>query len=412
MKCNPTSLKEKIEAFRQFGKTAKNGVSRLSLSLEDLQARAYFKKRCEELQMTVTIDDLGNMYALKMGKNPDLKPIVIGSHLDSVLNGGAYDGVLGVIAGLQVVETLREENIDLEHPLLIVNFTNEEGARFDPAMMCSGILAGKFSEEKMLKVRDEEGTTFEQALNNGGMRGEKEHRLREGVGYFELHIEQGPVLDKEQIEIGVVEGVVGMVCYEINIFGQANHAGTTPMIYRQDALLEAARLMIDLEDQLLFLPEDLVFTFGRIYNAPNIHTVVPGHVRFTLEAIHKDEKVLKDVREIIKRTLDKSCKCKRTYEELWSRETVYFNSDLICTVENSAKALKKSYKKMYSGAGHDAQFIASLIPSVMIFIPSLDGISHNEAEYSSLQQCLDGVNVLLNAVYQFDCKKKSAKSDS
>lgn len=409
MKCNSTSLEEKITSFRQFGKTAKNGVSRLSLSEEDLQARAYFKKRCEELQMKVTIDDLGNMYALKIGKNPDLQPIVIGSHLDSVLNGGAYDGVLGVIAGLQVVETLRDENIELEHSLLIVNFTNEEGARFDPAMMCSGILAGKFSEDKMLRVQDEKGITFEQALNNGGMRGEKENRLQKGACYFELHIEQGPVLDKEQIEIGVVEGVVGMVCYEINIFGQANHAGTTPMIYRQDALLEAAHLMIDLEDQMLFLPEDLVFTFGRIYNAPNIHTVVPGHVRFTLEARHEDEAVLQEVRKIIQQTVEKPYKCNRSYEELWSRETVRFDPELIQFIEDAARKTNKTYKKMYSGAGHDAQFISHLIPSVMIFVPSLDGVSHNEEEYTSLQQCVQGVDVLLNSVYQFDCEKNTIK---
>ena len=228
VRINGTRLKGTLEQFAHFGRTKNNGVTRLSLSEEDRLSRDYFCSCCEDLGMTVKMDDMGNIYAI-LGVIGNKPPIVIGSHLDTVKKGGRFDGVLGVVAGLEVARTLLENNIELNFPLMIVNFTNEEGARFEPSMMASGVLSGKFKKSSMLQTKDANGITFGDALNAIGYAGKRENRLKEAKAFLELHIEQGPILERESLSIGIVECVVGMVCYEIEITGESNHAGTTPM---------------------------------------------------------------------------------------------------------------------------------------------------------------------------------------
>lgn len=395
---NEKRLANTLEAFRQFGATKKGGVTRLSLSKEDVAARDYFETCCKALNMDVTYDDMGNMYGTLPGKQ-NVAPIVLGSHIDSVKKGGAYDGILGVVAALEVARTIVESDIALDVPLTIMNFTNEEGARFDPAMMSSGVLTNKFDKETMYAVKDEEGISFYEALAASGYLGDEANRLTEASAYLELHIEQGPVLESLQKEIGVVEGVLGMACYEITIEGESDHAGTTPMSMRKDALFTATDLIQKIRHYLDGLADDnLVYTMGRMHVLPNIHTVIPNKATFTLEARHQDPKKIQLLHTFLTKLPTEMNGCTVRFEKLWGRDTVVFDKAICEAVAQSAEQLSYSAHHMYSGAGHDAQFMASIAPSAMIFVPSLNGKSHCEEEYTSYEDCAKGTNVLLQAV--------------
>lgn len=396
---NGERLKHELERFADFGRTENNGVTRLALTEEDRLARNFFRSCCEELGLKVKVDDMGCMYATLEG-NENKSPILIGSHLDSVKKGGRFDGVLGVLAGLEVVRTLVENKIKPRIPITLVNFTNEEGARFEPSMMASGVLSGKFDKNVMLKKLDSAGITFEEALKSIGYEGEAENRLKEGTAFLELHIEQGPILEKESISIGVVECVVGMACYDIEITGESDHAGTTPMSMRKDALFAANNLINEIRRVLGTLDEEFVFTIGRVNVYPSIHTVIPNKVVFSLEARHKNPDIVRTFKEFVENLpnlgLNEGCEVKTT--KLWERDTVWFNKKIVDQLEKSAQSLGYSNKRMVSGAGHDAQFIASLVPSAMLFVPSFNGKSHCEEEQTSWDECEKGVNVLLDTV--------------
>ena len=396
---NGERLKNTLEEFADFGRTMNNGVTRLALSEEDRLARNYFCSCCKELGMTVAIDDMGNVYATLEGLE-NKPPIVVGSHLDSVKKGGRFDGVLGVVAGLEVARTLVENKIKPRVPLKIVNFTNEEGARFEPSMMSSGVLSGKFDQSIMLQKTDVKGITFAEALQAVGYAGSKESRLKEATAFLELHIEQGPILERESLSIGVVESVLGMVCYEIEVTGESDHAGTTPMDMRKDALFAATNIITEARQKLRTLDADLVFTMGRMNVMPNIHTVIPNKVVFTLEARHKNPTIIKQVEEIIHGLTQFSANegCEIKANKLWDRSTVWFDQKIVNRIEQSAKVHGYSYKRMDSGAGHDAQFIASYIPTAMIFVPSINGKSHCEEELTTWEDCEKGVNVILETV--------------
>lgn len=400
-KINRQRLQSLLEQFSAFGATEGNGVTRLSLSQEDIKARQKFIETSEEIGLSVKVDDMGNLYATLPGKE-DLPPIAMGSHLDSVVKGGRFDGTLGVVAGLEVVRTIVERNIKTNHPITVINFTNEEGARFDPAMMSSGVLAGKFAKEVMLQSSDTEGVTFGQALEQSGYAGEVGNRLKEAAAFVELHIEQGPVLEHNGEEIGVVEGVMGMACYDISLKGESNHAGTTPIPMRRDPMFTSAQIIVELQRELKKLPEDLVYTIGRIIAYPNIHTVIPNEVTFTIEARHKSMEVIRQVERIIDRLPKVVERCTLTSRKLWGRDTVEFKEDIVHAVSESAEELGFKGRNMYSGAGHDAQFIASYIPTAMIFVPSAKGYSHREDEYTSFEECANGADVLLNTVLKLD----------
>lgn len=403
--CSLERMKDKIQTFSKFGDTGKGGITRLSLSKAALQARKEFTQRMEALGAKVVTDDLANIYATIPG-DEELPPIMTGSHLDSVRQGGNYDGVLGVLSSMEAAETIVKEKIPHRHPLTVVVWTNEEGARFEPAMMCSGILCGKFREEEMLAVEanDMPGYTFAQALEESGYRGSRQNRLDPSkcAGLIELHAEQGPVLDAEKKDIGVVEGVVGMVNYEFVFRGQADHAGTTPMKYRKDALYAAALGLEYLHENLDKLDEELVYTTGKISAHPNIHTIIPDEVRITIDARHKNMDVLRQVEEVIENIPEKLAGCRVFYEKAWGRSTVQFNRDFVKAVKESADELGYSSRNMYSGAGHDAQYLCEVVPTTMIFVPSKDGHSHCELEYTPEENCVRGANVLLHTIMCLD----------
>lgn len=394
---NGERLKDTIEAFADFGRTEQSGVTRLSLSEEDVKVRGYFCDCCEQLGMTVQVDDMGTMVATLAGVEPG-PPVVIGSHLDTVKKGGRFDGVLGVIAGLEIVRTLVEQEIKPRLPVTVMNFTNEEGARFEPSMMASGVLAGKFDKDAMLNKRDAAGITFGEALVSSGYAGEAAHRITEAAAYLELHIEQGPVLEKEQLSVGLVDCVVGMVCYELEVTGESDHAGTTPMDMRKDALFAATDLITELRVRLGALDSGLVYTMGRMNVYPSIHTVIPNRVVFTVEARHKDMEVVREVEAILQSLPAELAGCGVQHSKLWGRDTVWFDPGVCALVEQAAHSLGYSSKIMSSGAGHDAQFVAGFLPSAMVFVPSVNGKSHCEEELTSYGDCEKGVNVLLTAV--------------
>jgi len=401
--CSKDRMEDKIITFSKFGDTGKGGITRLSLSPEDLDAREEFCKRCKALGMNIKTDDMANIYATIPGE-VGFPAIMSGSHLDSVRQGGNYDGVLGVLTALEVAETIVTEKIPHKHPITVVVWTNEEGARFEPAMMSSGVITGKFDKDVMLASKDTEGITFKEALEASGYMGESENRMmaEKYKALVELHVEQGPVLEDEKVDIGIVEGVCGMINYEFTFIGQADHAGTTPMKYRKDALYAATKTIQYLHDELDKLDSKLVYTTGKISAHPNIHTVIPDLVKFTLDVRHQDSEVIKQALEIIKAIPIVVEKCEASYEEAWSRKTVNFCPEFRDYVEKNAKDYGYSAKRMYSGPGHDAQFITDVIPTTMIFVPSENGHSHCEKEFTPIDNCLKGANVLLQTILDID----------
>ena len=396
-------LQEKIQAFSKIGDTGNGGITRLCFTEANLQAREEFCNRCKALGMDVKTDDLGNIYATLKGEE-NLPAISMGSHVDSVIKGGNYDGILGVLTALETAETIVTEKIKTRHPITVIVWTNEEGSRFGPAMMSSGILAGKFDQDTMMASADKEGVTFGEALETSGYKGEAANRLNANdyKAFLELHIEQGPVLETEEKDVGVVEGVVGMVNYEIKTRGQANHAGTIPMKMRKDALYAMSGIIEYLHDELDKLDPTLVYTTGEVSATPNVHTVIPDNVRITLDSRHQDPKIIKQVVDVIHSIPSVVRECPVTYREQWARDTVDFKAEMIDVVEESAKSLGYSYKRMYSGAGHDAQYIADMIPTTMIFVPSDTGFSHCEDEHTPIDKCWKGANVLLQTVLALD----------
>lgn len=406
--CDIKRMEDKINTFAKYGDTGNGGITRYALSPESVQAREEFTKRMTAIGAEITTDDMANMYATIPGSDPNAKRIVMGSHVDSVTNGGNYDGILGVITAMEVLETIVDQKIPHKHPITAMIWTNEEGSLYPPAMMSSGVVCGKFDKETMLASKSvlDEKTTFGEALANSGYAGSEANRLNpdDYKCMFELHIEQGPILEAAKNDIGVVTCVIGMINYRIRTYGQADHAGTTPMKYRQDALYAASQLINYLHDELDKLDSNLVYTTGEIKCHPCVHTVIPDHIDFSIDSRHEDPKVIEQVVNVIKNMPKEVAKCKVDFEKAWARDTVYFDKELVGFVKDSADELGTSNQYINSGAGHDAQFVTDMIPTTMIFVPSKDGHSHCEPEYTSVEQCTKGASVMLNAVLKVDAK--------
>ena len=415
--CSLERMKDKIETFSKFGDAGNGGITRYSLSDEAIQARNEFVRRMKKIGAIIEVDDVANVYATLPGRNKSAKRIVMGSHVDSVKNGGNYDGVLGVLAAMEVLETVAEQNISHESPLTAMIWTNEEGSLYPPAMMCSGIVCYdylpeeirvKFEYDDMMSSKSvlDRISTFGEALKKSTFQGEKINRLsRENAKcMFELHIEQGPILEDAKKDIGIVDCVLGMFNYRVRFYGQTVHAGTFPMPKRKDAFFAASKALCYLHDEIDKLGvSDLVYTTGEVVCHPCIHTCVPDFFDFSIDARHEDPKVLEKVLEIVKSCENKEwagCQC--VVEKAWNRDTVYWNKELVSFVEEAAREVGVSHQFIHSGAGHDAQFVSYMIPTTMIFVQSKDGLSHCEPEYSTPEHATSGATVLLHAVLKAD----------
>jgi beta-ureidopropionase / N-carbamoyl-L-amino-acid hydrolase len=405
LQINPQRLWDMLMETAQIGATAKSGICRLTLTDLDRQVRDWFKQKCEALGCTVSVDEVGNMFARRPGKNNALPPIAMGSHLDTQPTGGKFDGVLGVLGALEALRTLAETGYETNAPIEIVNWTNEEGARFAPAMLASGVFAGAFTREHAYSRTDRDGKKFGDELERIGYRGPEKAGQRKFSAMFELHIEQGPILEDEQKMIGIVQGVQGMRWYEITVTGQEAHTGATPMRLRKNALLGAARMIERIDAIALEHAPNAVGAVGLIENKPNSRNVVPGEVFFSIDFRHPEDKVLDIMEQKLRTSLAEILNpLKLTYEEkrIWDSPAVKFAPELIeCVRVGTQKAGFKS-RDMISGAGHDAAYVARVAPTTMIFVPCAGGISHNEAESTSFDECAAGAQVLLNAALEFD----------
>jgi N-carbamoyl-L-amino-acid hydrolase len=397
-------LWDSIMETAAFGATPKGGIKRLTLSDDDKKVRDWFKRACEDLGLTVSVDSCGNMFALRKGRNNDLLPIAMGSHLDTQPTGGKFDGVLGVLGALEAMRTLKEVGYETNAPIMIVNWTNEEGSRFAPAMLASGVYAGVFTQDYAYAREDREGRKFGDELGRIGYRGAEPVGSQKFQAMFELHIEQGPILEAESRMIGVVTGVQGMRWYEVTVKGQEAHTGATPMPLRRNALLGASRMIEAIHQAgMRHLPG--VASVGLIENRPNSRNVVPGEVFFTIDLRHPDETVLDAMERECRAALPEIASAEKLEldeKRIWKSEAVKFDPRLIECVRFGAEKSGFSTRDMASGAGHDAAYIARVAPTTMIFVPCLGGLSHNEEESTSFEECSAGAQVLLNAVLEYD----------
>ncbi|HYE00117.1 MAG TPA: Zn-dependent hydrolase [Alphaproteobacteria bacterium] len=389
----------------RIGGTAKGGICRLTLTDLDREVRDWFRARCEALGCTVTLDEMGNMFARRPGRNNALPPIAIGSHLDTQPTGGKFDGVLGVLAGLEVLSTLHAAGYETNAPIEVINWTNEEGSRFAPAMLASGVFAGVFTRDFADSREDRQGLKFGDELDRIGYRGTERCGDRRLGAFFELHIEQGPILEAEEKTIGIVTGVQGMRWYEVTVTGQEAHTGSTPMHLRRNALVGAARLVERVNAIALEHAPLAVGTVGLVEVKPNSRNVIPGEVFFTVDFRHPDDSVLDRMEAALERSLGEICeplKLQVAHKRIWDSPAVRFDAGCVEAVRHAAAEAGFPAREIVSGAGHDAAYIARVAPTAMIFVPCDGGISHNEAENTSQDQCAAGAQVLLRAVLEYD----------
>ena len=394
-------LWDSIMAMAQVGPGEKGGSRRLALTDEDRQGRDLFVKWCKAENLGITIDDMGNIFARRAGTHSELPPVCAGSHLDTQPHGGKFDGIYGVLAALEVVRTLNQNNIATRAPVEIVMWTNEEGSRFAPAMVASGVFAGLFEKEYAWSRSDADGRTIKQELERIGYMGSQECGNHPMAALFEAHIEQGPILERDGDQVGVVTGGQGQRWFDITLYGQDAHAGPTPMVGRRDALTGAAVLIQAVQGIALEHAPEAVGTVGEISVSPNSRNTIAGEVTLTVDFRNPDDGVLKQMAvslatwiEAVARDHDLEIKS----EEIWYKPPVRFDQSCIEVVSKAVEMLDYNHQKIVSGAGHDACQICQSVPTSMIFVPCEGGLSHNEDESATPEDLEAGCNVLLHAM--------------
>lgn len=402
LRINGDRLMSRLMKLAEVGAIDGGGCCRLALTDEDRAGRDLVVGWMRELGLTVTIDRIGNVLGQRAGAS-NLRPVIIGSHIDTVRTGGKYDGNLGVLAGLEVVQRLNEEGVVTGHPIAVAFFTNEEGARFAPDMMGSAVHQGALDLETALATMGIDGATVGEELQRIGYAGDTQVGALRAAAYLELHIEQGPVLEREGLDIGAVTGVQGISWTEVTLRGVSNHAGTTPMSMRNDAGFVAAEISCFVRRLTREYGGAQVGTVGHLTFAPNLVNVIPNHVVMTIDIRNTDEATLRRAEAATFAFIDQTARAegvevaRRTLARF---EPVDFAPEMIDRVESAAKAEGLSVRRMPSGAGHDAQMFAPHCPTGMIFVPSRGGISHNIREFTEPAQLIAGANVLLDVVQQ------------
>jgi len=403
LRVNGKRLQRTLEQMAEIGGTPGGGVQRLTLSDEDQKARDLFVKWLKELDLQITIDEMGNIFGRRPGINNDLAPVLSGSHIDSQPKGGRFDGILGVMGALEVMRTLHENKIKTERPFVIVDWTNEEGSRFAPAMVASGVWAGALKRDWVYDRTDISGKRFEDELIRIGYKGTVACKKFPVHCYYEYHIEQGPILEREGKKIGAPKGILCLHWYDVYLEGEANQVGPTPMEGRHDALCAAAEMILKVNALPDRMAGNLVATVGEIQNYPNSRNIIPDRVHFTVDirswddnhALKAWELVRKDFEDIAAR---RGCPIK--IEETWRVEHSPFDEKLVQRILKVADNLGYSRLHMVSGAGHDASYMNQVGPTAMIFVPSIGGRSHVEVENTTWEDCEAGANVLLQVVLQ------------
>ena len=398
MRVNAQRLHESLRQLAQIGATPGGGVTRLALSSEDQSARNLLRRWMEESALQVRHDDFGNMTGRRAGARAG-GAVVMASHIDSVRQGGRYDGAYGVLAALEVMRTLNDNGVTTTKPLELVNWTNEEGVRFEPAMLASGAVAGRFAPEYVYGRTDRDGVRFGDELERIGYRGERQNRPGPIDAYLELHIEQGPVLEDADIPVGVVEGIVGITWSEVVVEGHADHAGPSPMPLRRDALVAAARVIAGVSE-IAGTVEGAVGTVGRIAAEPNVINTIPGKVTMSVDFRHPDLATLDTLLgslERLTRDVARATNTTMTVTRFWTSEPTPFAADVVAAVQGAADDLGIPVQRLWSGAGHDAKYVQEMAPSAMIFARSVNGLSHCEQEHSRPEDLEAGANVLLRA---------------
>lgn len=400
LKCNGERLWDSLMQMARVAPTEKGGNCRLALSGDDRTGRELFAGWCRDLGMSIRVDRIGNLFARKAGRNDALPPVVMGSHLDTQPKGGRFDGIYGVLAGLEVVRSMKEQGIESERPLEIAVWTNEEGARFTPAMLGSAVFTGNLPLEQALAIRDADGVSVADALEQSGYAGDLSLG-RPFDAYFEAHIEQGPILEEAGLPVGVVTGGQAICWLDIEVQGVPAHAGTTPMPLRRDALFGVGEMITALEQLSRdFAPKGLV-TVGQLNIARSSRNTIPGRVAFTLDLRHHEDAQIAAM-EACARDFIAAIAARRgleaTVERHWLSPATPFDTDCIAAVKRAVEGLDYPHQMIVSGAGHDAIHLARHCPTTMVFIPCVGGLSHNEAEDALPDDVTKGCDVLLNAV--------------
>ena len=403
LRINGDRLWDSLMEMAKIGPGIAGGNNRQTLTDEDAEGRALFQNWCESAGCTMGLDQMGNMFATRPGSDPEALPVYVGSHLDTQPTGGKYDGILGVLGGLEIINTLNDLNIKTKHPIVVTNWTNEEGTRYAPPMLASGVFGGVHTQEWAYDRVDADGKRFGDELVRIGWRGDEKVGERKMHAFFELHIEQGPILEAENKDIGVVTHGQGLSWTEITIIGKDSHTGSTPMHMRKNAGLAMARILENVDEIALSHAPHAVGAAGHIDVYPNSRNVIPGKVVFTVDLRSPELAVIDDMEQRLISGAKKICDdmgLEVSFEKVGGFDPVTFDEKCVSSIRNAAERMGYSHMNIISGAGHDACWINGVAPSAMVMCPCVDGLSHNEAEDISKEWAVAGADVLMHAVIE------------
>ena len=403
LKINSERLWDSLMEMAKIGPGVAGGNNRQTLTDEDSEGRQLFLDWCKVAGCTMGLDQMGNMFARREGTDPEALPVYVGSHLDTQPTGGKYDGVLGVLGGLEILRTMNDLDIKTKHPIVVVNWTNEEGTRFAPAMLSSGVFAGVHTQDWAYDRVDAEGKAFGDELQRIGWRGDEDVGARKMHAFFELHIEQGPILEAENKQIGIVTHGQGLSWTQVEITGKDAHTGSTPMPMRKNAGLAMARVLDRVEAIALSYAPHAVGAAGHIDVYPNSRNVIPGKVVFTIDFRSPDLTVITDMEARLRTEAQAICEAMGMdieFEKVGGFDPVAFDATCVQAVRRAAERLGYNHMDLISGAGHDACWINKVAPTAMVMCPCVDGLSHNEAEDISQEWAAAGADVLLHAVLE------------
>jgi N-carbamoyl-L-amino-acid hydrolase len=401
LRINDGRLQQSLEEMARIGATPGGGVQRLALSDEDRAARGLFVSWLRALKLDIVIDEMGNIFGTRPGRQNDLPPVMSGSHIDSQPKGGKFDGILGVMGALEMLRTLDENDITTARPITIVDWTNEEGSRFAPTMQGSGVWTGALVRDWVYDRTDVGGKRFEDELIRIGYKAAATCQQWPVHCYYEYHIEQGPVLEREARTIGVPRGIMGLHWYDIYVQGEANHTGATPMQDRRDALSAAAEMILKVNELPQRMRGHTVATVGEIRNYPNSRNIIPGKVHFTVDIRAWDDELVIKAWDLLRRDFEDIADrrgCPIRIEPTGRVAHAPFDENRVQAIIDCAESLGYSWLPMVSGAAHDATYMSQVCPTAMIFVPSIGGRSHVEIEKTRWKDCAAGANVLLHAI--------------